>query len=399
MAAARLATAELATGGALSLRWADGLRRSFHPRWLRDNCPSGRHPGNRQKLVSVAELPEGLAVAEATAETDTLRVTWRPDGHVSEFCAHWLRTYGSAVPIEYESAPPLPAYAAAGRQPLPTRATFEYAELREAGGGGASWDWISALADNGAVLVRDVPSQTPDGTDGVPDGTDGVRAVAQLIGPLQPNIYGETFDVRWEENATNLAYTAEELAPHMDLVYYESPPGLQLLHCLEFDGDIEGGETFVLDGLAVCERLRRSDPEAFETLRTVPATFLKDHSKRADPVCMSYQRPHIATDGSGRVVGLFWAPPFEGPLRDVAFETYDRYYSAYRVLHKAIAAAPRWEAKLAKGEVLVFNNRRMLHGRRAFRAASGGTRHLRGCYVCIDEYADTSSMDTYHGTE
>ena len=30
----------------------------------------------------------------------------------------------------------------------------------------------------------------------------------------------------------DIAYTGEKLSLHMDLLYYESPPGLQLLHCL-----------------------------------------------------------------------------------------------------------------------------------------------------------------------
>ena len=34
------------------------------------------------------------------------------------------------------------------------------------------------------------------------------------------------------DNPINLAYSTDELAIHMDLVYYESPPGLQLLHCI-----------------------------------------------------------------------------------------------------------------------------------------------------------------------
>ena len=49
-----------------------------------------------------------------------------------------------------------------------------------------------------------------------------------------------------QEGAINIAYTGEPLASHMDLCYYESPPGLQLLHCLAFDGGVEGGETLTL---------------------------------------------------------------------------------------------------------------------------------------------------------
>ncbi|CAN0202849.1 unnamed protein product [Hapterophycus canaliculatus] len=32
---------------------------------------------------------------------------------------------------------------------------------------------------------------------------------------------------RLQDNPRNLAYTSERLRLHMDLVYYESPPGLQ----------------------------------------------------------------------------------------------------------------------------------------------------------------------------
>ena len=43
--------------------------------------------------------------------------------------------------------------------------------------------------------------------------------------------------------------------------------------------------------------------------------------------------------------------------------------------------------------MLVFNNRRMLHGRGAFSGADGGGgRWLRGCYVSIDEFANRYNL-------
>ena len=38
-----------------------------------------------------------------------------------------------------------------------------------------------------------------------------------------------------EEKPTNLAYTSHELPFHMDLTFYESPPGLLFLHCIRYD--------------------------------------------------------------------------------------------------------------------------------------------------------------------
>jgi hypothetical protein len=44
--------------------------------------------------------------------------------------------------------------------------------------------------------------------------------------------------------------------------------------------------------------------------------------------------------------------------------------------------------KIQPGDVVVFNNRRMLHGRNSFSTTTPGPigRHLEGCYVNIDEF-------------
>ena len=60
----------------VSLRWSDGLRRSFHPLWLADNCLSRRHPGTRQKLKTAADLPTSLRIAAAEASDGVLQVRW-----------------------------------------------------------------------------------------------------------------------------------------------------------------------------------------------------------------------------------------------------------------------------------------------------------------------------------
>ena len=54
-------------------------------------------------------------------------------------------------------------------------------------------------------------------------------------------------------NPINVAYSNVGLDLHCDLAYYESPPGLQLLHCLQFDDAIVGGETQLVDGYRAAE--------------------------------------------------------------------------------------------------------------------------------------------------
>jgi len=246
---------------------------------------------------------------------------------------------------------------------------------------GALWEWMRAIVTHGATLLRGVPT-----TEGA------VRQVAELLGPVQTQIYGDVFDVRHEPGAINLAYTSEAIGPHMDLMYYESPPGLQLLHCLRFDADVRGGQSLLIDAFHVAAQLRAKQPEAFEALTRLPATFIKDHSARPEPVLMSYQRPHITVDTKGgRVIGVFWSPPFEGPLQLPAHDVAE-YYAAYRALSNAIDEARVWQLRMEPGDMLVFNNRRMLHGRLGFDSTSGGSRHLRGCYVNIDEFANRFNL-------
>ncbi len=62
-----------------------------------------------------------------------------------------------------------------------------------------------------------------------------VTKVAEIIAPVTRNIYGEQYDIKAEpqENINNIASLTCSLPFHVDIPYYESPPGLQMLHCLQ----------------------------------------------------------------------------------------------------------------------------------------------------------------------
>lgn len=55
--------------------------------------------------------------------------------------------------------------------------------------------------------------------------------------------------------------------------YYDDIPGVQLLHCVQ--NDVAGGENGFVDGFNVCQKLKESDPKAFETLTKTRITFHK----------------------------------------------------------------------------------------------------------------------------
>jgi len=158
---------------------------------------------------------------------------------------------------------------------------------------------------------------------------------------------------------------------------------------LRFDSGVKGGNTLLMDAIHAAEVLRTESPAAFATLVRVPATFSKNDLDRPIPAQYEYQRPHIAVAGQGGpVMAVFWSPPFEGVLQ-VAPEDISPYFAAYdtfRELLDRLAATHLVEFRLHPGEVITFNQRRVLNGRTAFEETSNACRHLQGTYLNIDDF-------------
>jgi gamma-butyrobetaine dioxygenase len=188
--------------------------------------------------------------------------------------------------------------------------------------------------------------------------------------------------------------------------------------------NIIGGESILIDCMAAAHTFRQLAPELFATLTKFPATFVKDR----EGARMTFSRPHILLQPDccsggehdvldGEIVGVHWAPPFEGPLRihPDYVEAYYRAYAAFELMlddakcpHACSQATgidsslatklsdfgrdSTWQYLLNPGEIIVFNNTRMLHGRRKFEVpkcvkteATMTERHLIGAYTNIDD--------------
>ncbi|KAK2565029.1 Gamma-butyrobetaine dioxygenase [Acropora cervicornis] len=206
---------------------------------------------------------------------------------------------------------------------------------------------LSQLSDSGMSLVKDVPV----------DDEENVLHVARRIGPVQETIYGVLFDVLSTPDPINIAYSNVELGLHMDLI---------------FDPQVEGGESTFLDSFHVAEELRKRHPEDFESLGLPSQACLQETTH-----CSEF-----------RERGVIWSPAFEGPLL-VPEEDVEPYFKAYRTFTKMLNDSPIQKSlKMVPGDLVCFNNRRILHGRKSFNL-NGGVRHLKGCYVNIDEFRNT----------
>ncbi len=344
-----------------TVRWNDGHLSIYDAVWLRDNCPADRDAKTGQRLVDIADSPENPAIGAVSQNSSgAVLITWRGEPKSSWFPLDWLREHcycsqhrgaRAHAPVQWRA------------DQLGSLLWMSHAELLASKHARARW--LRAIADQGIAFLSGVPAQ---------DGQ--VLEIARIVGYVRETNYGKVFDVRSVANPNNLAYSDRGLGVHTDNPYRDPVPGLQILHCLQ--ADAAGGDSLLVDGFAVAAELRAQDPRAFETLTRVPAPFaFRDASAdlRADR--------HLLQLGSGgEIAAVHYNSRSIQPVCLPSDELVP-FYHAYRAL-AVLLRDPRFEVrwKLRAGDLMAFNNRRILHGRTPFSTAAG--RLLQGCYVDWD---------------
>jgi gamma-butyrobetaine dioxygenase len=205
------------------------------------------------------------------------------------------------------------------------------------------------------------------------------------VGQVAETNYGLVFDVRSVPQPENLAYSDLGLGLHTDNPYREPVPGFQALHALKSSPD--GGESLFADGFALAEHLRESDPDTFARLTATPVPF-HYRSKNAE---LYAERPLIQLDSRGGVIAVHYNSRSIAPLRLAPAETAP-FYAAYRRF-AALLRDGRFQLqfRLGDGELVVFDNQRILHGRTAF-SSGRHARHLRGCYLTRDSVYSNAAL-------
>jgi len=361
------------SGTALALGWSDGTQARFHAFWLRDNAldAATRSAGNGQRLVTVLDLPATPLVATATIDGEGgLAVTFQDEGARYAWPAGWLhaRRYDRPAPpppgwtgprvrrwdsgLDWQSE--VVDFAAAGREP---------ATLRR---------WLTAVARDGFAVMAGLPCES-----------GALLRAAALFGYVRETNYGRFFDVRAEVNPTNLAYTNLGLQAHSDNPYRDPVPTLQILACLE--NSVAGGQSLVVDGFAVAERLRREDPAGFALLAGHPARF--EYAGSAG-VHLSAKRPMLELGPDGELLAVRFNNRSVAPLVDVPYDAMPAYYRAYRHFARLVEdPALQVAFRLEPGQLFIVDNTRVLHARTAF--SGGGSRWLQGCYPDKDGLLST----------
>lgn len=348
----------------------------FNPYWLRFNChsPASKNAHTNQRQINGEFVPFDLKVAGLELNGDNLIVNWPKESNQEDSILPLIYLYNNCPSDTNQST-------FENRfKPCRELTFFDSRKFFDSNGKKNEEEclrWLNHMAEYGLSIVTNAGTK----------GEYEVKTFAEtMIAPIMKNIYGDVYDVKVEKSPINIAYAEGPLPFHSDLVYYEAPPGIQFIHCVRFDDCIVGGDSLIIDAFDVANEFRKTHPAHFETLTNIPVTFQKMHVKDGKPEVMLHHRPHIKLNHRGEIMAFTWSPANEGPLKHLTDEQVKNYYEAYLHLARAINNSPSIiDYKLKPGEILVFNNRRMMHGRKSFES-NNGARHFQGCYINIDEF-------------
>ena len=324
--------------------------------WLRarNNDPSERDPVTGQRLVNPHLLPEDLELTEARLDGASLQLAFS-DGFSSRYDPQAL-----IADVVLDEGCPAPCPWRADLAPLPVY----------------QWD---ALATDG-MLCRALDDFIRLGfikVQGTPTEPDSILTIARRFGFVRDTNFGAFFEVYTRPGSNDLAYRSVALAPHTDNPYRTPVPGIQLLQCLQ--NETSGGLSTLADSLAVAAQMKAEDPEGFALLSRVPVRF----AWRDADSWMVAVKPMVELDGNGEMTGVHYSPRLDDlPLMG---DSDTRHYHRARKRLGTLLQDPRYEMrfKLDRGELIMFDNNRVVHGRTAFDPAEGH-RQLQGCYIDRD---------------
>lgn len=328
------------------------------PLWLRERCQDSDSLDavTQQRLFNPHTLPVDLSITRASQMPNGDLALAFSDGYQGIYRTDLLLA-------DFDTHDGLPTQVAWTSDCDKSRFHVDMADLDSDAG---VLDAIDRFLTYGVIIIS-----------GVPNDKEAVTRVGERFGHVRTTNFGRYFEVFSRPNSNDLAYRSVALGAHTDNPYRDPIPGIQLLHCLV--NDTSGGLSTLVDSLAVLEQLKAEQPEGYELLTRVPIRYRHVDSE----IELVSRQTMVQTDSMGQVIGVTYSPRLDYLPLLSAEET--------RLFHRArqrlgdLFADPkyRWEFSLKPGQVQMFHNSRVLHGRTEF-DANEGMRQLQGCYIDID---------------
>ncbi|HIA61078.1 MAG TPA: gamma-butyrobetaine hydroxylase, partial [Pelagibacterales bacterium] len=229
--------------------------------------------------------------------------------------------------------------------------------------------WLDLLNQYGFSIVKNSPIEK-----------NSAFKILNSISHVRETFFKTPFEVINTPKPNNAAYTSARLFNHTDLPFFEYTPGYQFLHCLI--NDAIGGDSSLVDGFAVAEYIKKNEPDTFNQLIDSPVKF-KDNDYTQNKIRVNYS-PIITLNKNMDYSDIRFNIATIAAL-DIHPDKMQKFYSAYRKFASLVHDKKfTVHFRLQAGDILSFNNRRILHGRTEFDPNSG-KRHLQGYYLDRDE--------------
>lgn len=351
----------------LNIEWSDGEISNFNYFWLRDNCPTAHDKDSNHRMFNILETSKDLIAEESKVnEEGKLVVKWSEGNHTSYYDQKWLRENCYTLKNKQKFISPYQLWNSSLEKNLKS-ITLDHNEILNSKEG--LLKWLKLLHYKGIAIVKNAPIEK-----------ESAFPVLNRISHTRQTFFDTPFEVINIPKPNNSAYTAHALRNHMDLPWFENPPGYQFLHCLV--NSAEGGNSSAVDGFAVADYLKKNEKEIFETLVNTPLKFRdKDYTQET---IRNFHATAISLTKDGDYNDIRFSVATMDTLDchpDIMDKVYKAHHKFGNLLHDDKFQI---NFRLEPGDIFSFNNRRVLHGRTAFNPNSGH-RHLQGYYMDRDE--------------
>ena len=350
----------------LLVSFSDGQEASFPYLWLRDHSNSDEHwdHATSQRISTANDIfynavPETICCEDG----ERIKVYWKdshvPSTYLTQFLVKAMREKNRPL-----AAPQRCLWQVDDLEPA-SKFTFRHEDTFSVD---KFTNILRSLVEYGFVLLRDCPPNI-----------STVEALSKQFSYARQTIFGGVWEFCANNDRDDSAYTDLALGAHTDSTYSHDAPGLQMLLCCEYEA--VGGASTMVDGFKIAQEIKRTQPDLYALLEQVPISG----SYIGDGVNLRSERTVLRNDRHGM-------------LEQVSFNHYDRLplgldysdlYGTYEALAYFEALAEKeqfqWKYTLKPGEMIIFDNWRVLHGREAFK----GKRKFAGCYINREDFEST----------
>ena len=351
----------------LKIIWNDGEESKFNYMWLRDNCPTAHDKDSRHRMFNILEVSQEINPKNYSINNDgKLEIEWSEGNHKSYYDPKWLRDNCYTIKNNSKYVSPYQLWDKSLENNFDS-ICINHDEILSSDEGLIKW--LELLHHKGIAIVKNSPVEKK-----------SAFPVLNRISHTRETFFNTPFEVINVPKPNNSAYTAHALRNHMDLPWFELPPGYQFLHCLI--NAAKGGDSSAIDGFAVADYLRKNEKEIFNTLVNVHLKFRdKDYTQ---VLHRTFHAPAISLTKDGDYNDIRFSVATMDAL-DCHPDEMEKVYNAHRKFGNLLHDDNfQIKFRLEPGDIFSFNNRRILHGRTAFDPNSGN-RHLQGYYMDRDE--------------